>query len=396
MRRDPGLVRRSARGLFGLLLGAALAPVELLLAGGAVLALVAVLAIPRARDRVEGAVGRCARFLTRIEVRRLAKFHGVRDLGPYDDDAAFAYLLRRWPIGWLGAFVTVLLVFGLLVAGTMVSAWAFDGSWGYIEEADRVSAGTLLWATIPGALLLYINVMGLVGVVDLDGKLARRHLTPSVEETLTRRISELTVSRAEVVEVVNEERRRIERDLHDGLQQRLVALGLLLGRSRRTTDPAVAAELVRQAHEESELALADLRDVAWRVYPTALDKLGLQEVLAVLTERSGIPVRLDYALPARPPAGVETAAYFVISEALTNAVKHSQANKITISVAPTTETAIRPGIVVTVTDDGQGGADPAGRGLTGLAGRVAAKDGTLTITSPPGGPTTIHAEFPCE
>ncbi|WP_350274051.1 histidine kinase [Kribbella sp. HUAS MG21] len=393
MRQRPGPVRRGAAGLAGLTAGALLAPFELLAVVSGALALVAAGVTPRTRARVEHLVHRCARQLSAVEVWRLDRFHGIRDLGPYDDRAAWAYLLRRWPIGALGGLVVLLLLYGLAVAGTMVSAWLFDGSWGYIESADRVSTETMAVAAVPGALLLYINVMGLAGVVDLDTKLARRHLTPSVEEALTRRISELTVSRAEVVEVVNEERRRIERDLHDGLQQRLVALGLLLSRARRAQDPVLAGDLVRQAHEESELALADLRDVAWRVYPTALDKLGLEEVLAALTERSGIPVRLHYDLPARPPAGVETAAYFVISEALTNAVKHSGANKIDITLTPTTSQP--PGLLVTVTDDGKGGADVTGRGLTGLAGRVVANDGKLTVSSPPGGPTTIQAEFPC-
>ncbi|MEU8225672.1 histidine kinase [Kribbella sp. NPDC048915] len=388
-------MRRSARGLSGLLAGSALAPVELVLVGLSVLALVTVVAVPRARSRVERVVQRCARSMAAMEVRRLGRFHQVHDLGPYDDSAAFAYLLRRWPIGALGALVVLLLLYGLAIAATMVSAWAFDGSWGYIESADRVSTETLMLATVPGALLLYINVMGLAGVVDLDVKLARRHLTPSVEEALTRRISELTVSRAEVVEVVNEERRRIERDLHDGLQQRLVALGLLLSRARRARESSLADDLVRQAHAEAELALVDLRDVAWRVYPTALDKLGLREVLAVLTERSSIPVRLEYTLSERPPAGVETAAYFVISEALTNAAKHSQANKIAITVTPTPADDERPGVLVTVTDDGVGGADVSGRGLSGLAGRVVASDGRLTVSSPRGGPTTIRAEFLC-
>ena len=145
-------------------------------------------------------------------------------------------------------------------------------------------------------------------------------------------MSELTLSRAEVVEVVNDERRRIERDLHDGVQQRLVALGLLLSRARRTKDPARAAELVRQAHEASEQALDDLREVAWRVYPTVLDQLGLRDVIAVLADRSSIPVSLHYDLPSARPSAVETVAYFVVSEAVTNAAKHSGAGQISISL----------------------------------------------------------------
>jgi signal transduction histidine kinase len=382
MQQRHGLVRRSIATLAGLMSGALTAVIELLFVLLSALVLVPVIATPRARRSTEAFVHRCARQLAAMEQRRLATFHTVQDLGPYSDRSAYVYILRRWAIGGLGGLVVLLLMFGLVVAGTMVSAWALNGPWGFIESAGRVSTATLLVASIPGALLLYLNVMGLLGVVDLDTRLARRYLVPSVEETLTRRISELTVSRAEVVEVVNDERRRIERDLHDGVQQRLVALGLLLSRARRTRDPAQAVELVRQAHEESELALADLRDVAWRVYPTVLDQLGLRDVIAVLAERSSIPVRLSYDLPDRPPPGIETAAYFVISEALTNATKHSNATHIDVTLTSAQPATAQPelttsgdatqdhnnaSILVTVTDDGQGGADPHGRGLTGLA-----------------------------
>jgi signal transduction histidine kinase len=404
MQQRHSLLRRSIATLAGLMSGALTAVVELLFVLLSALALVPVVAVPRVRRSVEASIHRCARQLAVMEQRRLATFHTIRDLGPYSDRSAYDYILRRWAIGGLGGLVVLLLLYGLVVAGTMVSAWALDGTWGFIESAGRVSTATLAVAVVPGALLLYLNVMGLVGIVDLDARLARRHLMPSVEETLTRRISELTVSRAEVVEVVNDERRRIERDLHDGVQQRLVALGLLLSRARRTRDPAHAAELVRQAHEESELALADLRDVAWRVYPTVLDELGLRDVVGVLAERSSIPVRLHYDLPERPPAGIETVAYFVISEALTNAAKHSNASQVDVTLTRshlcTADEAAaaehNSHVLITVADNGRGGADPHGRGLTGLAGRVSAGDGTLTVSSPPGGPTTIQAEFPCE
>jgi len=381
--------------------GALTAVVELLFVLVSAVTLVPVIATPRARRALEAFIHRCARQLAAMEQRRLATFHNIRDLGPYSDRSAYDYILRRWAIGGLGGLVVLLLLYGLVVAGTMVSAWALDGTWGFIESAGRVSTATLLVAAVPGALLLYLNVMGLLGIVDLDTRLARRHLMPSVEETLTRRISELTVSRAEVVEVVNDERRRIERDLHDGVQQRLVALGLLLSRARRTRDSAHAAELVRQAHEESEQALADLRDVAWRVYPTVLDQLGLRDVIGVLAERSSIPVRLHYDLPNRPPEGIETVAYFVISEALTNAAKHSDATQVDVTLSRShlctsdEKQGHNSHVLITVADNGRGGADPHGRGLTGLAGRVAAGDGHLTINSPPGGPTTIQAEFPC-
>ncbi|GAA1600619.1 sensor histidine kinase [Kribbella sancticallisti] len=385
-------MRRAGLALAGIFLGSLLAVVEagFLLVSG--LGLLPMLAVPSSRAAVAGFGHRCARQLAVLEQRRLSRFHQVRDLGPYSDRNAFRYVARRWPVGALGGLVLLVLLFGLVVTGSMLSAWLIGGPWALIEDGeDRISAGMIALAFIPGVLLLYLNVMGIIGVPVLDTRLARRYLAPSAEEVLARRVSELTLSRAEVVEVVNDERRRIERDLHDGVQQRLVALGLLLSRARRAKDPARAAELVRQAHEESEQALNDLREVAWRVYPTVLDQLGLRDVIEVLAARSSIPVTVRYELPDRPPPAVETVAYFVISEAVTNAAKHSGANKIEITLTQL------PGdvVVITVTDDGQGGAEPGGRGLTGLAGRVAARDGLLSIHSPVGGPTVIRAELPC-
>lgn len=384
------VVVRAGTTLAGVVLGALLGAVELAFLVASSIALVPIVAAPRSRPRVVGFGHRCARQLTRLEQRRLARFHDVRDLGPYSDRAAFRYIARRWPIGMLGGFVLLLLLLGLVVAASMVSAWLLGGEWAFIESGGGVSLLSLVAVSLPGLILLYLNVMGIIGVPVLDARLARRYLAPSTEELLARRVSELTLSRAEVVEVVNDERRRIERDLHDGVQQRLVALGLLLSRARRTKDPVRAAELVRQAHEASEQALDDLREVAWRVYPTVLDQLGLRDVIAVLADRSSIPVSLYYDLPARPPVAVETVAYFVVSEAVTNAAKHSAADKLEISL---TQSAGQ--LIVRVTDNGRGGADPAGRGLSGLAGRVAAGDGHFTVDSPAGGPTTVKAELPC-
>ncbi|MEU4394540.1 histidine kinase [Kribbella sp. NPDC023855] len=384
------VVVRAGTTLAGVVLGALLGAVELAFLVVSSLALLPIVAAPRSRPRVVGFGHRCSRQLARLEQRRLARFHGVRDLGPYSDRAAFRYIARRWPIGMLGGFVLLLLLLGLVVAGSMVSAWLLGGDWAFIEDGGGVSLLSLAAVSLPGLILLYLNVMGIIGVPVLDARLARRYLAPSTEELLARRVSELTLSRAEVVEVVNDERRRIERDLHDGVQQRLVALGLLLSRARRAKDPAQAAELVRQAHEASEQALDDLREVAWRVYPTVLDQLGLRDVIAVLADRSSIPVSLYYDLPARLPVAVETVAYFVVSEAVTNAAKHSAADKLEISL-----TQSGGQLIVRVTDNGRGGADPAGRGLSGLAGRVAAGDGRFTVDSPAGGPTIVKAELPC-
>ncbi|HEY1174820.1 MAG TPA: histidine kinase, partial [Phytomonospora sp.] len=222
-----------------------------------------------------------------------------------------------------------------------------------------------------------------------ERRLADRFLGPGTAELMRRRIAELTATRSGIVRAVDDERRRIERDLHDGVQQRGVALAMLLGRASHAADPDKAAALVTQAYGESRRLLDELRSVAWRIYPTALDELGLRAALAGVAERSGVPVTVHYGLRARPVSAVETALYFVAREAITNAVKHSGARDILVVLD---EDDAR--VSVSVSDDGRGGADPAGGGLSGLARRVGALDGEFRVTSPPGGPTVVAAYLP--
>lgn len=294
---------------------------------------------------------------------------------------ALRFLTLRVPVGVLGGLVVTLFVYGARTG--LMAAWA----WLAGERFDGMepTPPLLLYGVLAGIVLLFIDVSGLIGVYAVERRLARAVLTPGRTEALERRIAELSESRAGVVAAVDSERRRIERDLHDGLQQRLVALSMLIGRSRRSRP-----ELLDQAHEEAQRALAELREVAWRVYPSGLDSLGLGEALAGVAERSGVPVKVACDLAERPPMAVETAAYFVVCEAVTNAAKHSGAALITVHVHRR-----GPSLLVRVGDDGTGGADPAGSGLSGLARRVAALDGTFEVTSPPGGPTTIVVELPC-
>ncbi|NUP67414.1 MAG: sensor histidine kinase, partial [Nonomuraea sp.] len=291
------------------------------------------------------------------------------------------YLAARAPAGVLGGLVVALLVFGARVGAQLAWAWAhgepFDGM--------TPSPPLVLYILVGGCVLLFIDLSGLAGVYALERRLAVRLLGPDRTEALERRIAELAESRAGIVAAVDSERRRIERDLHDGLQQRLVALSMLIGRSRRGRP-----ELLEQAHDQAQQALAELREVAWRVYPSGLDSLGLGEALAGVAERAGIPVKVVCELPERPPMAVETAAYFVVSEAVTNAAKHAAASLVTVEVGQEEET-----VVVRVSDDGTGGARPSGGGLSGLARRVAALDGAFEVDSPPGGPTTVVAVLPC-
>jgi signal transduction histidine kinase len=214
-----------------------------------------------------------------------------------------------------------------------------------------------------------------------------------LEAELRARVEELQTSRARLVEVSMGERRRLERDLHDGAQQRLVALSLQLALARRKLedDPATGGRLLDAARGELDRALEELRELARGIHPAILTDRGLGAALEALADRAPLPVDLHAMPDDRLPAAVEAAAYFVVAESLTNVAKYSGAEHATVSVGR------RDGFaVVEVSDDGVGGADPAaGTGLRGLADRLAALDGRLEVHSPPGGGTLIRANIPC-
>jgi signal transduction histidine kinase len=256
----------------------------------------------------------------------------------------------------------------------------------------------LVAVTAAGALLLFAASWMTRGAAALDALVARALLEPRSHAELTRQVVSLTHSRTELVEAVDSERRRIERDLHDGAQQRLVSLALNLGIARAgltdlpdLPDPARAA--IVDAHEEAKQALAELRGFVRGLHPAVLDDLGLDAALSGLTARCAVPVRLTVDLPHRPSATIEAVAYFVVSEALTNAARHGAASRIDVTVDQPVPERIR----VRVTDDGRGGASTdGGTGIRGLIQRVGSVDGTLSLSSPPGGPTTVLVELPCE
>jgi PAS domain S-box-containing protein len=210
---------------------------------------------------------------------------------------------------------------------------------------------------------------------------------------LRRAMRDLRDSRARIVAAADEERRRVERNLHDGAQQRLVtvALHLHLIRRRLAGDPAEVPQLVEAAQTELALALEEIRELVRGLHPRLLSDRGLRPALTGLAERSLLPVELVRLPEERLPAAVEAAAYYVAAEALANAGKHSRASRVEVSVSPGDGCA-----TVEIRDDGVGGADPDGSGLRGLADRVAALGGTLHVTSPVGTGTTIVAELPFE
>jgi len=231
------------------------------------------------------------------------------------------------------------------------------------------------------------------GMARLQADPGRRLLSAGPDADLSLRVAELTATRAAALDAHAIELRRIERSLHDGTQNRIVTVTVLLGAARRMVarDPAGADELLERAQSAAEQALAELRTVSRGILPPVLADRGLAGALTGLAAESAVPCRVDVELPRRCAASVEATAYFVVAEALTNIAKHSGATRSTVTVrAPDTRLLLR------VTDDGHGGADAhAGSGLTGIHHRVAAHDGTLRLTSPPGGPTTLEVELPC-
>ncbi|WP_278264248.1 histidine kinase [Nocardia sp. AG03] len=373
MRPSPGRSSRAVTAISGYLLGVVTVPLDLL----------SVLAAPVATGLTERVAG--------IEKWRLTRLLGVRDTGTPNGPRAAGYLAVRALLGVLAALVLALSGLGVVVAVALVYG-ATTGE--AVPIVDATEPGQVSWATVavlalPGAVLCFLAVHGLLGVVRAEAWWLRRSLRPGQEE-LAQRVAQLTTTRAEVVEVIDDERRRIERDLHDGVQQRVVALSILLGRVDREADAEVRTDLHRRALAETGHILDELREVSWRIYPAMLARDGLHAALEALADRTPVPTGLDYGLTERAPRPVESACYFTASEAITNAIKHSGATTIAVEVA-------RAGTLVRlrVRDDGRGGADPAGHGLAGIATRVTALDGTMVVDSPPGGPTIITVEVPC-
>ena len=346
------------------------------------------------------------------ERRRIARSLGYAVPSPYrrlppgpklarvraEDPAVWrdlAYLLLLLPIG-CAEFAGVIAGFVFVLATITLPAWLF------VAFPD----GALLWQevridTFPEALtvaVVALPVSALAGYLLIAGlsqahiALGRALLGPSRRARLTERVEELTESRSRVIAVALAERRRIERDLHDGAQQRLISLAMDLGMARQkiSTDPEAARALVEEAHEEAKRASAEIRDLVRGIHPAVLSDRGLDAAISALADRCPVPVEVDVELDRRPPEVVETTAYFVVAEALANVAKHSRASQAQVSVWRAPEDML----VVEIVDDGKGGADPeAGTGLAGLADRLAALDGRLFVESPAGGPTRVGAEL---
>ncbi|MFB7453951.1 sensor histidine kinase [Streptomyces sp. NPDC056194] len=294
--------------------------------------------------------------------------------------------------GTLEAVVVALIPAGLAASLTSVWVYALPWQWRLKQLKFAVAAP---YVSVAGLLVLAAVPPLAAALVRLESQVAPLLLGRSREEDLARRVEDLTESRAGAVDAANAERRRIERDLHDGAQQRLVSLALNLGIAKATLVdlPPEAREAIEAAHREAKEAIEELSSLVRGLHPAVLDELGLDAALSGLAARAPLPVRLEADLPRRPPPAVEAVAYFVVSEALTNVAKHARE----ATRADVTVTRLGGILRVVIADDGLGGADPGkGSGLTGLAQRVRSVDGTFRMSSPVGGPTMMSVDLPCQ
>jgi signal transduction histidine kinase len=307
--------------------------------------------------------------------------------------AEIGYALLRLPVSAAAAAISITVWAASLVLLTLPAyAWALPNGGLTLGETVVHTRAELTLAAVLGALLLLAAPQLTRGLAIADGALARRLLGP--RRDLAARVIELEISRERVVDSAETERRRIERDLHDGAQQRLVALAMELGRAkaRFADDIDAARELVDQAHIQAKEALTELRNLVRGVHPPVLTDRGLDAALSGLAALCPVPVDVHVDVPVRPRSAVEAVAYFMVAEALTNVAKHSRASHAKVVV----EGHGYPGtLTVMISDDGIGGADITGTGLSGLADRVSGVDGRMSVESPSGGPTIIAAELPC-
>lgn len=344
---------------------------------------------------------------TDLHRRRAARFLGEEV--PELPVPAATYLREMWrepsvrrSLRWMPVFTLVSVVLGMLAVflpGMVLNTvqtlmwWALPVALRPEPYGIAIDGWGIALVTVAGQVLSFV-VLALWVVpasARAHARLCLRLSAPTEAELLTERVDRLSRTRAEVVDSHGAELRRIERDLHDGTQARLVAIAMQLGVAREAvSDPAVAA-LLERAHQGAEEAMTELREVIRGVYPPILADRGLVGALTALAARSAVPVRLDLDDPGELPVSVETAAYYVVTEAVSNASRHADAETISVALSRS------PGLLrVEVHDDGRGGADEnSGSGLPGLRRRVAALDGRVSVHSPTGGPTVIEAELPC-
>ncbi|MFF8912698.1 sensor histidine kinase [Streptomyces sp. NPDC015032] len=306
------------------------------------------------------------------------------------------WLLADMTAGYVVAtLATALMLYpleGFVLAAGLWRVFTDDRYWYGFVPVDSQASG--LAAAALGLALLATGVLVNDRLVRLHFVIARALLAPTQEQELVRRIDRLTETRHEAVDTAASELRRIERDLHDGAQARLVAMGMNLGTVEALIekDPAQAKKLLAMARESSAEALTELRDLVRGIHPPVLAERGLGDAVRALALRLPIESEVGVELDGRADAAVESAAYFAVSEALTNAAKHSGADRVWVDIHHA-DAVLR----VSVTDNGRGGASVgSGSGLSGIERRLGTFDGVMAVSSPAGGPTMVTMEIPCE
>ncbi|MFI7152174.1 sensor histidine kinase [Nonomuraea sp. NPDC050022] len=324
--------------------------------------------------------------------------HGLR--------AALADSAVRGEVGWVATHA----VFGLFVGaiGLSLPLYAvrdipFPLYWRLLPPDVAATSASGLWTVQGWPSALAVSLLGIgwiiitatiiPGMARLQAWPGRRLLAPVSGTDLALRVVQLTATRAAALDAHSAELRRIERSLHDGTQNRIVAVNVLLGAARRalTRDPASAEAILERAQDAAEQALAELRGVVRSILPPVLTDRSLSDALTGLATACPVPCRIDADLPVRCASSVEATAYFVVAETLTNIAKHSRASRADV-LARLRDDRLH----LRITDDGQGGADERdGSGFVGIRRRTEAHDGTFMLTSPPGGPTTVTVSLPC-
>lgn len=347
-------------------------------------------------------------YLAQLERSRIRVFHGVNIPSPYREMSSNGnFFSRLWKLGRTGALwrdaAFMILLFPIGIISLVIVSIPFSFLFAPLVSLFGGEVNILFWTvnsfgeSLFGLIVFAILLVPMSIVINLAAhihvELAQRFLGSSVEEVLTERVEVLTESRSAVMRAMHLERRRIERDLHDGAQQRLVSLAMELGlaREKMDTDVEGARKLIEESHEDAKLVLQELRELVRGIHPAVLTDRGLDAAISAVAGRSRIPVEVDVELQGRQPDEVEGTAYFVVVEALTNIAKHSEATEANVNIKRELGW-----LIVTVEDNGRGGANPEdGSGLRGLRDRILALDGTFDLESPVGKGTKILVEIPC-
>lgn len=324
--------------------------------------------------------------------RRAPGFGGwIRSLGRQSIDGRMWRALANFAIACVFGTIVVRLFWGLVWSAIFSFTPLFASESIVGPFGSVVSAG---WAPVIGIVGVVASAAGILGLALLHRTITRGLIVPDREAELTERVRTTSAQREGAVRAADVERTRIERDLHDGVQPRLVSVGMTLGLAQQKIDqdPDAAKELISEAHTSTKAAITELRQLARGIHASVLDDRGLDAALSALASRSHIPVHLDVRMDGRCSRDAEAAVYFSIAESLTNAAKHSRASECRVVVR------LREGGVLwaRVEDNGMGGAQvQPGGGLDGISNRVLAAGGTFRIDSPQGGPTSLEVSVPC-